>query len=89
MGSCQNWKNIKILSAYNSKTLVHKLMKFCILIDSNKVYLMIESSLQLTLYKSVIKKLKNLKISKTYSKVLPRVFPPDLFYFNSGTLHSI
>ena len=41
--------------------LVHKLMKLCILRDSNKVYLTIELSSQLTLYKRVIKKFKNFK----------------------------
>ena len=65
MESCQNRKKVKTLSAYNSKTLVHKLMKLCILIYDNKVYLMIESSLQLTLYKRVIQKFKNFKLWKT------------------------
>ena len=42
-------KTLNALNAYNSKTRVHKLIKLCILRAGNKVYSMIESSLQLTL----------------------------------------
>ena len=61
MESCQTRKNVKTLSANNSKTLIHKLMKPCLLRDDNKVYLMVESSSQLTLYKRVIKQFKKFK----------------------------
>ena len=60
-GSCQNRRNVKTLNAYNSKTSVHKLMKLCTLRDGNILYLMIESSLQLALYKRIINKFKNFK----------------------------
>ena len=72
MGSCQNRDKVKTLSAYNSKTLVHKLMKLCILIYDNKMHIMTESSLQLILCKSVIKKLKNFK--DLFQSVAPK-FP--------------
>ena len=46
LGAGQNPKNPRILNAYNSLTLAHKLMKFGMLRDNNVVYLMIPSSLQ-------------------------------------------
>jgi len=53
-GGCQNPKNLETLKAYSTKTVKDKLMIFGILRDSNVLYLVIESSLYLTLTKELI-----------------------------------
>ena len=79
-GSCQNRRNLKSLNAYNSKTRVHKLMKLCALRDGNKLHLMIESSLQLILYKKVIKKLEKLqKLQRLIPKCCQKSSDPISF----------
>jgi len=53
-GGCQDPKNLETLKVFSTKTVKDKLMIFGIVRDNKVVYLVIESSLYLTLTKELI-----------------------------------
>ena len=58
MGGAQNLKNPQTLNVYSTKTIAHKIMRFCILRVDNKLCSVIALTSYLILHKRVIQKLK-------------------------------